>query len=96
MHFKWCNKNEQDRLCYPRKDYVEQCEVACPLITCLLINWHKHDFLFIFNLWKDYMERQTRFVSRQPAKVIISMVEAVAESLGLKVHTRHYKVLFLV
>ena len=43
-------------------------------------------------LWQDYVKRQTRFVSRKPARVIISSVEAVAESIGLKVHTRNYKV----
>ncbi|XP_073132486.1 CBL-interacting serine/threonine-protein kinase 24-like isoform X1 [Henckelia pumila] len=40
---------------------------------------------------QDYVKRQTRFVSREPAKVIISAIEAAAESLGLKVHTRNYK-----
>ncbi|KAH7849093.1 hypothetical protein Vadar_012866 [Vaccinium darrowii] len=45
----------------------------------------------LFDRRQDYVKRQTRFVSRQPAKVIISTVEAVAESMGLKVHTRHYK-----
>lgn len=43
-------------------------------------------------LWQDYVKRQTRFVSRKPAKAIISNVEAVAESMNLKVHTRGYKV----
>jgi hypothetical protein len=41
---------------------------------------------------QDYVKRQTRFVSRKPAKVIISSIEAVAESMGLKVHSRNYKV----
>lgn len=45
----------------------------------------------LFDRRQDYVKRQTRFVSRQPAKVVISTVEAVAESMGLKVHTRHYK-----
>ncbi|MBA0810268.1 hypothetical protein Gohar_002275, partial [Gossypium harknessii] len=39
----------------------------------------------------DYVKRQTRFVSRKPPRDIISSVEAVAESMGLKVHTRNYK-----
>lgn len=43
-------------------------------------------------LLQDYVKRQTRFVSRQPANVIISTIEAAAESMGLKVHTRNYKV----
>ncbi|GMH18959.1 hypothetical protein Nepgr_020800 [Nepenthes gracilis] len=45
----------------------------------------------LFDRRQDYVKRQTRFVSRKPAKVIISTVETVAESMGLKVHTRHYK-----
>ncbi|KAF9679785.1 hypothetical protein SADUNF_Sadunf06G0051200 [Salix dunnii] len=44
-----------------------------------------------FFLWKDYVKRQTRFVSRKPAKVIISAIESVAESMNLKFHTRNYK-----
>ena len=45
-----------------------------------------------FFLWKDHVKRQTRFVSRKPAKVIISAIESVAESMNLKFHTRNYKV----
>ncbi|KAE8687449.1 CBL-interacting serine/threonine-protein kinase 24 [Hibiscus syriacus] len=45
----------------------------------------------LFDRQQDYVKRQTRFVSRKPATVIISSVEAVAESMGLKVHTRNYK-----
>lgn len=41
---------------------------------------------------QDFIKRQTRFVSREPAKVVISSVEAVAESMGLKVNTRNFKV----
>jgi hypothetical protein len=43
-------------------------------------------------LWKDYVKKKTRFVSRKPAKVIISAFEAVAESMNLKFHTHNYKV----
>lgn len=42
------------------------------------------------------MKRQTRFVSRHPARTIIATIEAVAESMGLKVHSQNYKVKFLV
>ncbi|XP_059637952.1 CBL-interacting serine/threonine-protein kinase 24-like [Cornus florida] len=45
----------------------------------------------LFDRGQDYVKRQTRFVSRQPAKIIISTIEAVAESMSLKVHTRNYK-----
>ncbi|XP_061344543.1 CBL-interacting serine/threonine-protein kinase 24-like [Gastrolobium bilobum] len=45
----------------------------------------------LFDRHEDYVKRQTRFVSRKPAKVILSSIEAVAESIGLKVHSRNYK-----
>ncbi|GAB2289205.1 Son of sevenless 2 [Dionaea muscipula] len=45
----------------------------------------------LFDRRQDYVKRQTRFVSRHPAKVIISTIETVGESMGLKVHTRSYK-----
>lgn len=45
----------------------------------------------LFDRHQDYVKRQTRFVSRKPATVIISSIEAVAESMGLKVHSRNYK-----
>ncbi|GAB2216134.1 hypothetical protein Droror1_Dr00023902 [Drosera rotundifolia] len=45
----------------------------------------------LFDRRQDYVKRQTRFVSRQPAKVIISTIETVGGSMGLKVHTRSYK-----
>ncbi|KAK9947554.1 hypothetical protein M0R45_003172 [Rubus argutus] len=45
----------------------------------------------LFDRRQDYVKRQTRFVSRKPAKVIISNVEAVAEAMSLKVHTRNFK-----
>ncbi|XP_048133665.1 CBL-interacting serine/threonine-protein kinase 24-like isoform X1 [Rhodamnia argentea] len=45
----------------------------------------------LFDRQQDYIRRQTRFVSRKPAKVIISSIEAVAESMALKVHTRNFK-----
>ncbi|KAK6151773.1 hypothetical protein DH2020_014408 [Rehmannia glutinosa] len=45
----------------------------------------------LFDRRQDYVKRQTRFVSRRPAKVILAAIEAAAESMGLKVHTRNYK-----
>ncbi|XP_055801106.1 CBL-interacting serine/threonine-protein kinase 24 [Solanum dulcamara] len=45
----------------------------------------------LFDRHQDYVKRQTRFVSRQPANVIIETIEAAAESLGLKVNTHNYK-----
>ncbi|KAG5226108.1 hypothetical protein OIU76_027115 [Salix suchowensis] len=45
----------------------------------------------LFDRRQDYIKRQTRFVSRKPAKDIISAIEAVAKSMNLKVNTRNYK-----
>lgn len=46
----------------------------------------------LFDRGQDYVKRQTRFVSRKPANVIISTMEAVAGSMSLKVHRRDYKI----
>ncbi|KAJ0985729.1 hypothetical protein J5N97_004085 [Dioscorea zingiberensis] len=45
----------------------------------------------LFDRRQDYVKRQTRFISREPAKSITSTIEVVAESMGLKVHSRNYK-----
>ncbi|KAJ8753147.1 hypothetical protein K2173_017714 [Erythroxylum novogranatense] len=45
----------------------------------------------LFDRRQDCVKRQTRFVSRKPAKEILSTIEAVAELMSLKVHTRNYK-----
>lgn len=38
------------------------------------------------------MKHQTRFVSQKPAKVVLSSMEVVAQSMGFKTHIRNYKV----
>lgn len=48
------------------------------------------DLSALFDRRQDYVKRQTRFVSRQSPKVIISTIGTVAGSMGLKVHTRNY------
>ncbi|KAF8406935.1 hypothetical protein HHK36_006056 [Tetracentron sinense] len=45
----------------------------------------------LFDRRQDYVKRQTRFFSHKPAKIIISTIETVVESMGLKVYTRNYK-----
>lgn len=45
----------------------------------------------LFDRHQDRVKRQTRFVSRKPAKDIISTIEVVAELLGFKVQTHGYK-----
>ncbi|KNA11833.1 hypothetical protein SOVF_131470 [Spinacia oleracea] len=45
----------------------------------------------LFDRRQDYVKRQTRFVSRESPKTIISTIDTVAESMGLMVHTRNYK-----
>lgn len=41
---------------------------------------------------QDGVKNHTRFVSQQPAKVVLSTMEVVAQSMGFKTHIRHYKV----
>ncbi|KAF5802870.1 putative protein kinase CAMK-CAMKL-CHK1 family [Helianthus annuus] len=45
----------------------------------------------LFDRRQDHVKRQTRFVSRKPAKDIISAITKSAELLGFKVHRRGYK-----
>ncbi|XP_037405588.1 CBL-interacting protein kinase 8-like isoform X3 [Triticum dicoccoides] len=40
---------------------------------------------------EDYGKLQNRFLSRKPANVILSSMEVVAQSMGLKTHIRNYK-----
>lgn len=40
------------------------------------------------------MKHQTRFVSQKPAKVVLSSMEVVAQSMGFKTHIRNFKVSF--
>ncbi|KAF5459168.1 hypothetical protein F2P56_023146 [Juglans regia] len=49
------------------------------------------DVCAVFDDIQDYVKRQTRFVSRKPAKFITSTIEAIAESMSLKVHTHNFK-----
>ncbi|KAJ3674315.1 hypothetical protein LUZ60_004931 [Juncus effusus] len=49
------------------------------------------DLSALFDRQQEYVQRQTRFVSRKPAQEIIATIEAIAESMGLKVHTQNYK-----
>lgn len=46
----------------------------------------------LFDRRQDYVKRQTRFVSRYPAKRIVAAIEEVAETMDLKVHSRGYKI----
>lgn len=46
----------------------------------------------LFDRRQDYVKRQTRFVSRFPAKTIVAVIQEVAETMGLKVHARNYKI----
>ncbi|OIW19557.1 hypothetical protein TanjilG_07012 [Lupinus angustifolius] len=45
----------------------------------------------LFDRHQDFVKRQTRFVSRKPARVIISSIEVAAESMGLRIRSRNYK-----
>ncbi|XP_057833397.1 CBL-interacting protein kinase 24 isoform X2 [Cryptomeria japonica] len=45
----------------------------------------------LFDRRQGYVKRQTRFISRKPAKVIISTMDAAARLMGFRVQTRNYK-----
>lgn len=45
----------------------------------------------LFDRGKDLVKHQTRFASQKPAKVVLSSMEVVAQSMGFKTHIRNYK-----
>ncbi|CAL9224835.1 unnamed protein product [Arabidopsis halleri] len=45
----------------------------------------------LFDRRQDFVKRQTRFVSRRAPSEIIANIEAVANSMGFKSHTRNFK-----
>ncbi|XP_042497156.1 CBL-interacting serine/threonine-protein kinase 8-like isoform X2 [Macadamia integrifolia] len=45
----------------------------------------------LFDHGQDCLMHQTRFISQKPAKVVLSSMEVVAQSMGFKTHIRHYK-----
>ncbi|KAK6130543.1 hypothetical protein DH2020_035724 [Rehmannia glutinosa] len=45
----------------------------------------------LFDRRQDSPKHQTRFVSQKPAKVVLSTMEVVAQSMGFKTHIRNYK-----
>ncbi|KAK9270064.1 hypothetical protein L1049_025637 [Liquidambar formosana] len=45
----------------------------------------------LFDRGQDTVKHQTRFVSQKPAKVVLSSMEVVAQSMGFKTHIRNYK-----
>ncbi|XP_044474550.1 CBL-interacting serine/threonine-protein kinase 8-like isoform X2 [Mangifera indica] len=45
----------------------------------------------VFDDSEDSVKHQTRFVSQKPAKVVLSSMEVVAQSMGFKTRIRNYK-----
>ncbi|KAK9163476.1 hypothetical protein Syun_004378 [Stephania yunnanensis] len=45
----------------------------------------------LFDRGQDIEKHQTRFISQKPAKVVLSSMEVVAQSMGFKTHIRNYK-----
>ncbi|XP_054798998.1 CBL-interacting serine/threonine-protein kinase 8-like isoform X6 [Prosopis cineraria] len=45
----------------------------------------------LFDRRQDSVNCQTRFITRKPAKVVLSSMEVVAQSMGFKTHIRNYK-----
>nr|ACF22742.1 CBL interacting serine/threonine kinase [Brachypodium distachyon] len=46
----------------------------------------------ILSQHQEYVKRQTRFVSRKPARTIAATIQVVADSMGIKVHSYNYKI----
>lgn len=72
----------------------------CPWFTLCVSFIDNYGFLLLGpNAWcldlQDYDKLQNRFLSRKPAKVIMSSMEVVAQSMGYKTHIRNYKVKFV-
>ncbi|PNT75673.1 CBL-interacting protein kinase 24 isoform X3 [Brachypodium distachyon] len=49
------------------------------------------DLSSLFDRQQEYVKRQTRFVSRKPARTIAATIQVVADSMGIKVHSYNYK-----
>ncbi|KAM7266419.1 hypothetical protein ACFE04_004316 [Oxalis oulophora] len=45
----------------------------------------------LFDRRQDSVKHQTRFVTKKPAKAVLSSMEVVAQSMGFKTHIRNYK-----
>ncbi|CAL9084915.1 unnamed protein product [Musa textilis] len=45
----------------------------------------------LFDRRQDYTRHDTRFLSRKSARVVLSSMEVVAQSMGFKTHIRNYK-----
>ncbi|XP_072990576.1 CBL-interacting protein kinase 8-like isoform X1 [Typha latifolia] len=45
----------------------------------------------LFDRREDPVKHQTRFLSRKPARVVLSTMEVIAQSMGFKTHIRNYK-----
>ncbi|KAF8406137.1 hypothetical protein HHK36_008217 [Tetracentron sinense] len=80
----------------PEEQQDEQCgnEDMGPLILNafdLIILSQGLNLSALFDRGQDYVKHQTRFVSQKPAKVVLSSMEVVAQSMGFKTHIRNYK-----
>ncbi|XP_030947289.1 CBL-interacting serine/threonine-protein kinase 8-like isoform X1 [Quercus lobata] len=45
----------------------------------------------LFDRGQGSVKQQTRFVTQKPAKVVLTSMEVVAQSMGFKTHTRNFK-----
>ncbi|XP_075641929.1 CBL-interacting serine/threonine-protein kinase 8-like [Castanea sativa] len=45
----------------------------------------------LFDRGQDSVKHQTRFVTQKPAKVVLTSMEVVAQSMGFKTHIRNFK-----
>lgn len=63
----------------------------CFIMKGLSFLFSARNFNFSFPL-QEHVKHQTRFLSKKPAKVVLSSMEVVAQSMGFKTHIRNYKV----
>ncbi|XP_022768518.1 CBL-interacting serine/threonine-protein kinase 8-like isoform X8 [Durio zibethinus] len=69
---------------------IERAEFSCPSWFPVGAKSLIHRILDP-NPQTDSMKYQTRFVSQKPARVVLSSMEVVAQSMGYKTHIRNYK-----
>lgn len=82
----------EDEKCDDEQQYKN--ESAGPLILNafdLIILSQGLNLSSLFTKGPDAVKHQTRFVSHKPAKVVLTSMEVVAQSMGFKTHIRNYK-----
>ncbi|XP_019417722.1 PREDICTED: CBL-interacting serine/threonine-protein kinase 8 [Lupinus angustifolius] len=79
----------------PKANQLQENEDTGPLLLNafeMIILSQGLNLATIFDRGQDSVKQhQTRFISQKPAKVVLSSMEVVAQSMGFKTHIRNYK-----